>query len=484
MGFKICLINLPIVHRTGDPFGDIPYMPTGAMYIAGYLRTHDFDVSILDGFGLAPTRYYRIDDQLSAVGLTEDEILARLGDVQLVGISVHAGMSHQFALRLAHQIRAARPGVTLIAGGHHPSAVYQEFLDDGFDYVAIGEGEKTLLHLAQSLRDGVEDLTRIPGLAFSGNTPIPSAMETDLDSLGFAAADLLPLERYWALRMSHAPVRGPYISITTSRGCPFDCRFCTTPRLLGRQWRTRSPRHVADEIELFVRQYGVEDIIIQDEAFCTRKGIASDLAKEIVARNLKVRLHLPSGVRLDSMDEDTLTALRAAGLVYMCFAPESGSERVRARMGKPMDTARLLRLTTHARQLGVRMGAFFILGFDNEDENDLRMTRDLIVLLTKRGLDEVSLFIWTPLPGAESFKKEIGWTRYEDLNWSPVWRKDYPRLERARRRLYARWLLTKILCHPLELCGSLVRTITGHCALKSEMAFRRFLLRHSGMGES
>lgn len=475
MGFGVCLINLPIVHRTGDPFGDIPFMPTGVMYLAGHLRARGVEVSILDGFGLAPARHYRLDGQLGAVGLTEDEIVARLGDARLVGVSVHSGMSHHFALRLAAKIRAARPGVPLVAGGHHPSAVWGEFLAGGYDYVAVGEGEAPLLHLARSLRDGVDDTDRIPGLACAGAPPTPAVREEDLDACGFAAADLLPLENYWALGMSHAPVRGRYIAITTSRGCPFNCRFCTTPRLLGRQWRTRSPRHIADEIEFFARRHGVEDIIIQDEAFGTRRDIARGLAEEIIARGLKVRIHLPSGVRLESLDEETLAALRAAGLVYMCLAPESGSERVRERMGKPLDTARLLRIASCARRLGIRVGAFFILGFEGETEEDRRMTRGLAAALTRRGLDEISVFIWTPLPGAEAFGGATGWARYEDLNWSPAWRRDYPALRRARRRLYLRWLAEKALFHPVELGLSLARALSGHCELKGEAALRRML---------
>lgn len=175
------------------------------------------------------------------------------------------------------------------------------------------------------------------------------------------------------------------------------------------------------------------------------------------------------------MDEETLAALHKAGLVYMCLAPESGSERVRERMGKPLDTARLLRLAERARRLGIRVGAFFILGFEGEGDEDRCMTRDLVVALTRRGLDEISVFIWTPLPGAEAFGGETGWTRYEDLNWSPAWRRDYPLLQRTRRRLYARWLAEKALFHPLELGLSLARALTGRCELKGEAALRRLL---------
>lgn len=473
MSFEVALISLPIVHVRGDPFGDIPYMPTGVLYLAGFLRDNGVDLSVIDGFGTAPRQLYRIDDKLSASGLTEDEILERLGEPKLVGISVHSGMSHSFALRLAAKIRASRPDVVLIVGGHHASVVYQEFLEGAFDYVCIGEGERTMLALIRYLRDNERDLSQIPGLAYDDKPPAAQEFEQDLDSLGFAAFDLLPLENYWKLGMSHAPIRGRYIVTSTSRGCPWACRFCTTPKLLGRKWRTRSPGHIVDEIEKAVREHGIEDVIIQDEVFGVVKSKAIGIAKEIVDRALDVRLYLPSGVKVETLDEEVLGELRKAGLQYMCLAPESGSPNVLEKMNKPMDFDKLFRIVKFARRIGIRMGAFFVLGFEDESDEDRAMTRDLVVRLTRMGVDEVSLFIWTPLPGADAFESETGWTRYEDLNWSPAWRRDYAELCAFRRKLYMRWLLTKAASHPIDLARSALNVLTGKYQLKSEMALRR-----------
>lgn len=475
MAPKVVLINLPIVHVTGDPFGDIPFMPTGTAYLAGYLRDNGVDVRIVDAFGLAPRRYYRIDDQLSAVGLTCEEITARLAGEDIVGISVHSGMSHGFALRLASMIREGLPNATLVAGGHHPSVVYNDFLAAGFDCVCIGEGETPLLALVQCLGGGMSVPRRIPGLAWAGVPPEPAPLEQDLDRFGFAALDLLPLESYWSLGMSHAPIRGRYMVISTSRGCPYGCRFCTTPQLLGRKWRTRSPEHIAAEIERAVRDHGITDVIIQDEVFGVRRETTLEIAREITARDLCVRLYLPSGVKAETFDEETLGALRKAGLEYLCLAPESGSPRVLDKMGKPVDFERLFRIVRCARKLGIRMGAFFIVGFEDENDEDRRLTRTLLQKLVRLGVDEVSIFIWTPLPGADAFSSETGWTRYEDLNWSPRWRHNYARLRQFRGRLFRDWLMARVICHPIDVARSACRVWSGHYALKSEMAARRML---------
>jgi len=485
MNYQVALINPPIVHRTGDPFGDIPYMPTGILYLAGYLSSSKVDVNVIDGFGLAPRRTYKIDTELSATGLTEDEIVGLLSSEKIVGISVHSGMSHSFSLRLAAKIRARMPGIVLVAGGSQASALYREMIAGGFDYVCVGEGEHTLLALIRFLRDDVGRLTDIPGLAYRDGANLPNTLEDDLDQFGFGLLSALPLDNYWKLAMSHAPVNGKYMVITTSRGCPYNCSFCTTPRLLGRKWRSRSPKHVVDEIESAVDNYGIEDVIIQDEIFSFRKEHAQAIAAQIIERNLRIRLHLPSGVKVETLDDRTLVMLRDAGLTYMCLAPESGSERVLEKMNKPMNRERLYHVVSLARRLGIGLGCFFVLGFPGEDDEDRRKTRELLVRLTKMGVNEVSLFIWSPLPGADAFESETGWARYEDLNWSPSWRANFRFLARYRRSLYAHWVVTKIIYQPLSSLRSAWNILRGHYELKGEMAVRRlvrsYALRIAGL---
>ena len=111
MTYDVTLINLPIIHLKNDFFGNIPFMPMSVLYLTGYLENNGIDVSVIDGYGMAPTDTYSIDSKLNATGLTEDEIISNLGNADFVGISVHSGMSHSFALRLAKKIRNKLPKV-------------------------------------------------------------------------------------------------------------------------------------------------------------------------------------------------------------------------------------------------------------------------------------------------------------------------------------------------------------------------------------
>lgn len=513
--FRVVLIQPAIVHRKGDIFGNIPFMPTGITYLAGYVRSQGFPIRIIDGFGLSPARTYAfkppplpvrpaptahgtgkrlplVGDRtkreppataaaathetlvdLCATGLTPAEIVARLDGEQVIGIAIHASMSHSMGITIANEVRKRYPKCTLVAGGHHASETSDELLAAGFDYVVLGEGERPFLALLRYLRDGVGDLSEIDGLAY-GNVRRPQVhFEKELDQFGHAAHDLLPLENYWRLGMSHAPVRGRYVALTTSRGCPYNCRFCTTPKMLGRRWRTRTAAHVVDEIEHAMKTFGATDFIIQDEIFVVVKKAALAFAEEVLARKLSIRFYLPSGVKVECVDKNLLTQLRKAGLQYISLAPESGSQRVLKRMDKPLNVPHLLDLVEHAHAIGLRMGAFFIIGFEDENDDDRRMTKALIRDLIKRGVDDVSLFIWSPLPGADAFGYESGWTDYEQLNWSPTWRKDYAVYARFRAEMLLFWLACRLRYRPREMLRSLLNVGSKQYALKSEMAMRR-----------
>lgn len=475
MAMTVTLINPPLIHRTGDPYSSIPFMPTGILYLAGYLEKKGFSVSILDGFGIAPKRLFQINDKLSGFGLTENELLDLLPGPGLFGISIHSGMSHTFSLRLASAIKKRYPGSVLVAGGNHASVVPEKFLEGNFDFVCIGEGEYPLEALAAYYRDGIGMPESIPGLRGKNFFCPPAPLEENLDNYGFAALHLLPLENYWSLSMQHAPVQGRFMVLTTSRGCIYNCRFCTTPKVWQRKWRTRSAVHVVDEIEQAVNRYKITDVIIQDELFGCRKEHARELAEEIIRRNLKIRLSTPSGVKEETLDTETIHSLYCAGLRYLVFAPESGSRRVLQAMNKPVDYDKLRQLIIYSKQLGIRVNCVFIIGFKDENEADRALTRSLVLELTRLGVDEISLFIWSPLPGSASFTSETGWTQYEELNWTPTWRRDYPELKRFRNRLYRDWTLAKVRYQFTGCVRSLWNIVRGHYELKMEMAVRRVL---------
>ena len=477
--FRVSIIRTPLIYHRGDQYGTIPYLPTGIAYLAGYLEDHNVNVDIIDGFGQNPKNVfcYKPDEQLDAMGLSIDQIMGFISNQKLIGIAIHSSMSHSFGLELAIRIKKAFPEIVLVAGGHQATVTYTECLNAGFDYVVLSEGEYPFLELIECLRDGRQDqIAHIPGVAFEDRKNPTDFLNKNMDNLSKAAYHLLPLQNYWDLNMAHAPISGKkYLAVSTSRGCPYGCRFCTTPKLLGRKWRTRSVNNIVEELEYFVNRFEIQNFIIQDEIFGVDRKHTIALCKKLIEKNLALNLFLPSGVKVECFTEEVLQWLAKAGLRYLSLAPESGSPRILKRMAKPLDREKLISIASLCTRLNIKVGAFFIIGFEDEDRKDRILSRNLIKDLIQAGVEDISLFIWSPLPGADAFEYEKGWTQYEQLNWDPTWRKNYVIYKRFRYQMYIYWLLMRFRYHPFGLLRSMLNVFTGRYQLKCEMALARLL---------
>ncbi len=472
---KIVLINPPLVGQRGDPFGSIPSIPVGTPYLAAYLRERGVEVSIIDAFGEDPHATFRLGDSYLARGLDPDAIAARIPkDADIVGVSVHSGAVHGVGLDIVRRAKGAAPGRPVVVGGAQPSMQPEAFLTGGADYVVLGEGEESLWALVQAL-DGRGDVADIDGLAYPGGGRPKTRFIEDLDALPWPAVDLLPLENYWKLGYSHGPFIEPYLFLITSRGCPFACRFCAAPELWQRKWRARSAANVVDEMEHAIATYGVRDFHIQDDNFTFKPKRTREICEEIGRRDLKVSWCLAAGMKAETVDEETLAAMRAAGCRYISVSPETGSPRVLKLMDKPFDYEHFLQLQRAAGRLKVKTQVCFVLGFPGETDEDLQATGRYLGEVTKAGADEVALFIMTPLPGAAAWGGDWPYGEFEALSFSPRWRPDYHKLARWRRRLFAKFFLYKALYHPLKLAKHPWNVIRRRFETKSEMTVYRML---------
>jgi len=474
---QIFLISPPLVAYDRDIFGMIPSPPIGLASIAAYLREQGFTVGFLDAFGEKPFNWFHYRDSFVKVGLTIDEIIERIdSDVNLVGISVHSGMVSSLCIELAANIKKML-GKKVVVGGPHVTLNYCDFLQEGVDYAVIGEGEAAMAALLKKLADGNETIF-IPGIVdrkrmdnFIQSVPV------EMDTLPIPAWDLVPLENYWELKMNHSPFKGRFAPIITSRGCSYNCKFCSTPLTSGRQWRGHSPQRVVDDLQYLIENYGIEDIFIQDDNFTLKPDRVKDICRLILERGLRVRLSLPSGVRVETLSEDLIPSLSESGLNYLCLAPESGSRRIRKQMSKPLDEKKLYRIQRVCRKVGIKSGVFFIIGFPGETFSDILKTAGMIAKLIFLGVDDISIFIYSPLPGKqvppefmENFPRD-----YLGICWSPRWRKDFRKLSWIRILLYLEYSILKILFQPLSIPKHIRNIVTKKFETKGEMGAARFI---------
>jgi radical SAM superfamily enzyme YgiQ (UPF0313 family) len=246
-----------------------------------------------------------------------------------VGISAMVTMAKD-AREVARLVREVQPATRIILGGPHPTTLPGQCLTDDYDFVVVGEGEATLPELiSRGSGRGVAGVWFREGGAWRENPP--RAPIGDLDAIPFPAFDLIDLARYrklwFQLDTTGQPIEG--ISIFATRGCPYQCSFCqpTLERLFGSKLRKRSPENIVAELAWLRKDFHIEGFMFQDDTLNMDCAWTKRLAREMIAGELG--LVFGCNMRADLVDEETLRAMRDAGLRKICPGIESRSDRIR-----------------------------------------------------------------------------------------------------------------------------------------------------------
>jgi magnesium-protoporphyrin IX monomethyl ester (oxidative) cyclase len=385
-------------------------------YVAALLeRQHK--VCIID----VPTEGWRnleeIDGKRYRLGLTNKETSARIKQwsPDLVVITVPFSGWSKTAFDVASAAKSIDKDITTVLIGLHPSARPADCLmHPNIDFVVIGEPEQTVSELAGVLEQGkVEDLKKVRGIAFikNGETIItpPRPVIQNIDSLPFPARHLLPMEAYFAA-VKENPLRGeirkPWAIMITSRGCPYNCVFCTVHTVMGKKWRARSPENVVDEIEQLVHTYHIKQIDFLDDNMTLDKKRMETICDLIVKRGLDIEWYTPSGVRADTLDENLLTKMKESGCKKIRVAPESGVQRVVDQIiKKNLSLKEVEKAVVLSKKVGIKVGCFFVIGLIGETKKDIEETINYAYKLRRLGADGFIFSIATPQYGTELYEQ-------------------------------------------------------------------------------
>jgi radical SAM superfamily enzyme YgiQ (UPF0313 family) len=201
-----------------------------------------------------------------------------------------------------------------------------------------------------------------------------------------------------------------------------------------------------------------------------------DIALEIMKRDLDIVWKIVAGTKVETIrSEDTIDILARSGCEYISISPETGSPRVLKLMRKPFSLDHAVKMVKRMNQVGIHSQACFVLGFPGEEREDLEKTWNLVHDLTKMGVDEIALFIITPVPGSAIFDEFAGYTSLSEMNFSPSWREDYYDLNRFRLRTYAHFLWWKFRYHPLKILRQPLNFLRRRYDTKMEMVPYRAL---------
>jgi radical SAM superfamily enzyme YgiQ (UPF0313 family) len=293
-----------------------------------------------------------------------------------------------------------RFGKPIVLIGPHSTIFHDALMREHrcVDFIARGEYEYTLLDLVKTLAAGGSP-EGVPGITYRAGGQVrvnpPRPFIENLDELPFPARDLFAWERY------HEPdyLAAPWITMITSRGCPYRCTFCLWPQAMyGHRFRARSARNVVDEMEYCVARYTPAELFFDDDTFTLGKQRVLDLCDEIIRRGVTVVWSCMG--RVDTVDEEMLSRMHRAGCRKIKFGVETGSAAIMQAIRKGINLAEVPKAFETAKRCGLEVHGTFMIGLPGETRETVYET---IRLAQKLPNDFLQFSIATPLPGTEFF---------------------------------------------------------------------------------
>lgn len=385
----------------------------GLAYLAASVREAGHKVSVIDavGEGLENSNSVEGVPNIRCLGLPILDILERIPvDVDVIGIGCTFSMEWVNTRELMKQIRARFPFVKIVAGGEHISACIDYVFEDckALDLDIIGEGEETLVDLLNTLSTG-GDLSTVKGLVYQLDGKVCKnprrARVRDVDSFPEPAWDLFPLRNYIDAGDMIGVNMGRSMPMLASRGCPYECAFCSNPNMWGRLWKARDPELLLAEMKRWIKEYNVTNFDFYDLTAILKKDWIITMANLIIESGLKITWQLPVGTRSEVLDEDVVGLLYESGCRHLTYAPESGSEYMLKQIKKKINKKAMLHSIRVAYKAGIKTKAHLLVAFPDESFKHVMQSYGFAIRLAFVGLHDLAFSPFSPYPGSELSEK-------------------------------------------------------------------------------
>jgi anaerobic magnesium-protoporphyrin IX monomethyl ester cyclase len=414
---KVLFINPP---QTFYPGSDSPAgnLPLGLMYIAAVLDKAGYEVEILDAF-MTGSAFRKIRD-ITIVGMPYEgikhEIQMRKPDI--VGIANPFTCQVEHAIRVADIVKEIDQSILTVAGGPHVSAVPIGFIEEAknIDIAVIGEGEYTMLDIVEASK-GTKKISDVQGIVYRKNGIItqnaPRPFIKNLDMIPFPAYHLVDMEQYLnPSKIEYRSFKDRAISMITSRGCPFNCSFCSVHLHMGKIFRAHSVDYVISHIEHVVRKYRVKTIFFEDDNLTFDLKRFEAICDQIIEKRIKFNWETPNGIRADYLTRDLLKKMKKSGCQSVFFGIESGDQYVLDNIiDKRLNLNEVVKVAKMCKEIGLSTAAFYIIGFPGEKKEHMLKTVELALRLKREYDVGMLLHFATPSLGTRLYKecKEKGY---------------------------------------------------------------------------
>jgi radical SAM superfamily enzyme YgiQ (UPF0313 family) len=410
-GFQvnICLIRPPVlVPKFNMALTLTP--PLGLAYVAGALRHAGFAVNFIDGVGEGLEDVHPSENDCLIYGLSLASIVEKIPqDTDLIGVSAQYSFEWPLYQDLIKLVRSRFPKTLIAAGGEHITAMPSDCLASSeLDCCVLGEGEATVVDMASALERRNRDLTAVPGLAFKtadGRIVLNERRPRirDLDGIAWPAWDILPIEEYLDRNLSFGVDRGRSLPVLASRGCPYQCAFCSNKKMWGSLWRVRNHQKFLDELQFYQEKYKIRNFDFYDLTAVINKSWIMDFCEGKKRRGLEFTWQLPSGTRSEALDRDSVTAMYESGCRNLSFSPESGSGAVLKLIQKKISLENMLASMRECVRAGLNIKANIIFGFPGETQRHILESFVFIIRMAAAGVHDLSIWAFSPYPGSRLF---------------------------------------------------------------------------------
>ncbi len=377
-----------------------PYPPLGLLYISSYLKQKGLFVDVFD------TTFSSKNDFKKHVLVQKPTIIALYVNL----------MTKLNVLDLIQWIKSEKKlqNTKIILGG--PDVTYNtlDYLQAGADFIVLGEGEQTCYELIYALQKSEIDFENIAGISYLNHEQIevktaPREKIKNIDTLPFPDRESIDLTKYIEVWKTHHG--SGMISISTQRGCPYTCKWCSTA-VYGQSYRRRSVENVLAELEFLIQKYQINTFWFVDDVFTVSHQWLRAFNDEIVKKGITIRYECIS--RADRMNEEVIQLLKSSGCFRIWIGAESGSQKIIDLMDRRVDVMQVREMIQQTKKHGIEAGTFIMLGYPGETKEDIEET---IIHLKESLPTHFTITIAYPIKGTGLYN-EVDSIQTVNLPWN------------------------------------------------------------------
>ncbi len=343
----------------------MPYVPLGLLYISAWLEKHHLNHEVYD------TTFSSQIEHVKFITEYRPDIIAIYTNL----------MTKINVLTLIRSIRSTSSlsNSLIVLGGPDVTHNRDEYLSNGADLIIIGEGEETMREILEWYAENKQKhFAQIHGLAYKDptgtviSTPVREKIKC-LDDIPFPnrkKVDLLPYLKTFKTHHGYSS-----LSISTQRGCPYSCNWCSTS-VYGQSYRRRSPENVLAEIIEMQQHYSPDQFWFVDDVFTINFNWMREF-EELVQKR-KIAIQYECITRADRLDENIIDLLKNSGCKTVWIGIESGSQQILDNMNRRVLVDQSTEMIVLAKRKGLKVGTFIMLGYPGETDDDIIKTREFL----------------------------------------------------------------------------------------------------------